>query len=363
MAGRARLTTQDDEDVHLQAERELSVDRSPYLHRLDRFELESGEVLHDVEQAYHLDGPLNDARDNLVVVFHALTGSADAVEDWWSSVLGPGKAVDTEQYAVLCVNLVGSCYGSTGPHDPRRRPFPLVSTRDMARLTRLVVDHIGARRVRLATGGSLGGMVALEWAATYPDLTDRTVVFAAPACHTASAIGWSHIQRRMIEVAGPHGLEIARMVAMMTYRTGEEFELRFGRNRNPDGLYSVAGYLERHGQKLLSRFDLHSYLALVESMDSHDVGAGRGSVESALRVVAHRLVGVGIPGDILYSEEDVRRWVDPIGATYREIRSIRGHDAFLLEPDQVGEILAEALGVGHPGSDPVPAAASDNMAV
>ena len=318
-------------------------ERAKHVHRLDSFELESGEVLRDVEQAYYLDGSLNQEKDNLIVIFHALTGSADAVGDWWRTVLGPDGTVDLSRYAVLCVNLVGSCYGSTGPHDPARRPFPLVTTRDLARLTHAVLEDLGVQRVRLATGGSLGGMVSLEWAATFPTLTDKTVVFAAPAVHTAAAIGWSHIQKRMIEAAGDRGLEIARMVAMMTYRTGHEFEQRFGRQRNPDGTYSVGGYLDRHGQKLLSRFDVNSYLTLVDTMDSHDVGRGRGGIEAALGGIADRLVGVGIPGDVLYPEDDVLRWVEPIGATYRQIRSIRGHDAFLLEPDQVGAIITEAL--------------------
>jgi len=319
------------------------MERTRQVHRIESFELESGEVLHDIEQAYYLDGALNRERDNLVVIFHALTGSADAVGDWWSDLLGPGRAVDTERYAILCVNFVGSCYGSTGPSDPLRRPFPQVSTRDLARLVHAVVEDLGVRRVRLAAGGSLGGMVALEWAATFPQLTDRTVVFAAPASHTAAAIGWSHIQRRMIHAAGDAGLEIARMVAMMTYRTAGELQQRFGRNRNGNGTFSVESYLSRHGEKLLARFDVHSYLTLLDTMDGHDVGRGRGGVAAALRPVAERLVGVGIPGDLLYREEDVLDWVDAVGAAYRQIHSIRGHDAFLLEPDQVAEILTEAL--------------------
>ncbi|MQA89056.1 MAG: homoserine O-acetyltransferase [Gemmatimonas sp.] len=314
------------------------------IHRIESFELESGEVLRDVEQAYHLDGKLNEDRDNAVVIFHALTGSADAVGDWWSDVLGPGRAVDTERYAIVCANFVGSCYGSTGPSDPARRPFPRVTTRDLARLVRELIDHLGIRRVRLATGGSLGGMVALEWAASYPELTDRTVVFAAPASHTAAAIGWSHIQRRMIEAAGDTGLEIARMVAMMTYRTAGEFQDRFGRDRNGNGSFSVESYLSRHGEKLLARFDADSYLTLLETMDAHDVGKGRGGAEAVLRPVGDRLIGVGIPGDLLYREEDVLEWVRLAGATYRQVHSKRGHDGFLLEPDQVGPILTEALG-------------------
>jgi homoserine O-acetyltransferase/O-succinyltransferase len=312
-------------------------------HRLERFELQSGEVLEDVVQAYHLDGELNEAKDNLVVVFHALTGSADAVGDWWSSVMGPGRAVDTDRYAVLCPNLVGSCYGSTGPSDPLRRPFPLVGPRDMAKLIRHLVEALGVKRVKLATGGSLGGMVALEWAATFPELTERTVVFAAPARHPAAAVGWNHVQREMIAAAGDRGLEIARMVAMMTYRTAEEFDIRFGRQRREEGEFLVESYLTRHGQKLLARFDAHCYLSLIDAMDAHDVGEGRGGVEAALRGLGDRLTGVGIPGDVLYREEDVLEWVRPIGANYRQIHSIRGHDAFLLEPDQVSAIFREAL--------------------
>lgn len=323
--------------------------RTRHVHRLERFELESGEVLENVEQAYFLDGELNEARDNLVLVFHALTGSADAVGDWWSAVLGAGGTVDTAPYAVLCINFVGSCYGSTGPCDPGREPFPAISARDLARLNHAVVESLGVRRVRLATGGSLGGMVALEWAATYPEITDRVVVFAAPAEHTAAAIGWNHIQRRMIAAASEQGLEIARMVAMMTYRTANEFDLRFGRNRNDSGSYNVESYLSRHGEKLLARFDPRSYLALLDAMDSHDVGRGRGGVEKALAGVGERIIGVGIPGDILYREEDVLRWVSACGAGYRQIHSIRGHDAFLLEPDQVGRILQEALDAGGKG--------------
>src|SRR5690606_22614593 len=138
-------------------------ERVRHVHRLDSFELESGERLRDVEQVYYLDGTLDAGQDNLIGVIHALTGSAAAVGDWWRTVLGPEGTVDLSRYAVLCTNLVGSCYGSTGAADPARRPFPLVTTRDLARLTYAIIEDLGVRRVRLATGGSLGGMVALEW--------------------------------------------------------------------------------------------------------------------------------------------------------------------------------------------------------
>lgn len=312
-------------------------------HRLPEFELESGEVLTEVVQAYHLDGELNAERDNLVIVFHALTGSADAVGDWWSTIMGPGRAVDTGRYAVLCANLLGSCYGTTYARPREAGPGrPLITPRDQARLIHALVETLEVPSVAMTVGGSLGGMVGLEWAATYPELTRSTVVLAAPAAHTASAIGWNHIQRQAIALGGPQGLAVARMVGMMTYRTSGEFELRFGRDRGPNG-FQVESYLNHQGGKLVKRFAVESYLTLMDAMDAHDVGRGRGGVAEALRPVRGRLVGVGIPGDILYTDDDVRRWTEAVGADYRRIDSIHGHDAFLIEVDQVAAILTETL--------------------
>jgi homoserine O-acetyltransferase/O-succinyltransferase len=311
---------------------------------LDRFELESGEVLRHVEQAYFLDGTLNEARDNLVVVFHALTGSADAMGDWWRDIVGPNRTIDTNRYAVLCTNLLGSCYGTTGPSDPARRPFPAVTTRDMARLVGQLVEWLDVPSVALAIGGSLGGMVTMEFAATYPGLVRNVVVLAAPAEHPASAIAWSHIQRRAIAAAGDDGLEIARMIAMMTYRTAGELADRFGRDEHEAGGFAVERYLSRQGEKLRARFDVHTYLTLLDAMDSHDVGRGRGGVASALSPVKGKIIGVGIPGDLLYDPLlDVRRWTEVAGAEYREIESPKGHDGFLLEGAQVSALLREVL--------------------
>lgn len=317
--------------------------RELHVQHVPRFELESGEVLLDVRQAYHPDGALNAERDDVVLVFHALTGSADAAGEWWTEVIGPGKPIDTNRHAVLCANLLGSCYGTTGPWEPKREDFPLVTTRDQARLVQLLVDELGITGISLAVGGSLGGMVAMEWAVQNPAMADSVVVLAAPAAHTASAIAWNHIQRQAIDAAGERGLEIARMIGMMTYRTPGEQASRFGRRREVDGGWSVASYLEYHGRKLRDRFDPRSYVALTRAMDSHDVGRGRGGVAAALQSIRGRLIGVGIPGDVLYSDRDVRSWVDAAGAEYREIRSLHGHDAFLLEPEQTAAILAESL--------------------
>jgi homoserine dehydrogenase/pimeloyl-ACP methyl ester carboxylesterase len=214
----------------------------------------------------------------------------------------------------------------------------------MARLVAQLVEWLQAPSVALAIGGSLGGMVTMEFAATYPELVRNVVVLAAPAEHPASAIAWSHIQRRAIAAAGDDGLEIARMIAMMTYRTAGELAERFGRDEHETGGFAVERYLSRQGEKLRARFDVHTYLTLLDAMDGHDVGHGRGGVANALRSVKGRIIGVGIPGDLLYDPVlDVRRWTEVAGAEYREIESPKGHDGFLLEGGQVTALLRQVL--------------------
>ena len=335
--------------------------------RVPRFALEGGDVLHDVVLAYGLEGPPEAVADDLVLVFHALTGSADVAGEgtgWWREVVGPGRAVDTRRYAVLCANLLGSCYGTTGPASPaggradgragERAGFPPVTPRDQARLVGLLVDALGARSVALVAGGSLGGMVALEWVLLHPGRARSTVVLAAPAAHTAWAIGWNAVQRRALDLAAAagsadavaEGLALARMVGMLTYRSPEGLEARFARAQGGAGEWAVAGWLARHGVRLASRFDPASYRALLGAMDAHDVGAGRGGLDRALAtlgVAGGYVVGVGIAGDALYPAAEVRRWTDAAGVRYAELRSEHGHDAFLLEAGQVGRILGEAL--------------------
>ena len=307
------------------------------------FTLESGEVLRDLRQAYYLDGTLNARRDNLVIVFHALTGSADAAGDWWRRVIGPGLAIDPTRWAVLAPNLLGSCYGSTGPADRPDDPFPAVTPRDQARFVALLVESLGVRRVALAAGGSLGGMVALEWTLQFPGRTRATVVLAAPAAHTAYAIAWNAVQRACLDSARDGGVAIARRIAMISFRSEREFETRFGRAVGRDGRFAVAGYLAHHGEKLAARFDAATYRTLLDAMDAHDVGRGRGGVACALRGLRDAVYAVGIPGDLLYSAGVVREWAALAKAEYREIDSVHGHDAFLLEHEQVGAILREAL--------------------
>lgn len=318
-------------------------------HTVPRFALESGEVLRDVRQAYVLEGEPNEAKDNLVVVFHSLTGSPETLGGWKGSVIGPGKAIDTNRWAVLCPNLLGSCYGTeykrllrkVGKADAQ----PTITTRDQALLVFSLIESLGISSLALVTGGSLGGMVALEFAASFPSRFRAAVVFAAPAAHTAWAIGWNHVQRRALDAGGPEaGLAVARMAGMLTYRTPQEFEERFGRQGGADEPFAVQSYLSRHGAKLVARFDAKSYRTLLAAMDAHDVGRGRGGVAPALAAAGPRVTGVGIPGDGLYPEAVVQGWVKEAGAAYAALASRRGHDGFLLETEAAGALLAKALG-------------------
>jgi homoserine O-acetyltransferase/O-succinyltransferase len=289
---------------------------------------------------------------NVLLFLHSLTGEPDP-EGWWPGLVGRGRLVDPRRWAILAPDLV-----------PAEGP---VTTRRMAETAGALLDQLGLPRVHLAAGGSVGGMVALEWAATFPDRADHVVVFAAPAVHPAQATGWNHVQREAIrlgaalEEAGvgggtERGLALARMAAMLTYRTPDELDLRFGAARREDGRFEVASWLDHHGRKLVARFGVARYLRLLDAMDAHDVGAGRGGVARALGRVRARLWGVGIGGDLLYPPDTVLAWCEAAGrgATYREIESLHGHDAFLLEEAQVGEILEEILGPAGEGRKAAP---------
>ncbi|HYW75163.1 MAG TPA: homoserine O-acetyltransferase, partial [Gammaproteobacteria bacterium] len=241
------------------------------------FELESGAVLQDVRIAWHSWGQLNSERDNAVIVNHALTGSSD-VEAWWPGLLGPGRALDPEHDYIVCANVLGSCYGTTGPASIEpgtgRRygsRFPEITIRDMVRLQKRLIDTLGIRSVACVIGGSLGGMLTLEWVLLYPDMIRSIVSVAAAATQPAWAIGWSEAQRQAI-LADPDwqggdysqarppraGLAAARAMAMLSYRHWDGFQSRFGRHGR-DGVYEAQSYLRHHGETFVNRFEASSY--------------------------------------------------------------------------------------------------------
>jgi homoserine O-acetyltransferase len=324
---------------------------------LGPFELDDGTTLPGLTVAYRHDGPAPGVAPQVLVV-HALTGSADAAGDWWEPLIGPGRALDTDRIGVLAANLLGGRYGTTGPTsiDPRtRRPygasFPPVSTHDQARAQWRLLDALGIDRIELVTGGSLGGMVALEVALERPDAVRVVMPIAAPAATGPMAIAWNHLQVELIDRLGLDGLALARELAMTTYRSETDFDERFGRSTEPDGTPSIVSYLDHQGRKLVDRFDPLTYRILAGAMDRHDVGVRWGGFDGAFARLAAggtRLTGVGIEDDILYGPRQVHELVEwargaGVEATYREIHSTKGHDAFLVEWDQLAAILVESL--------------------
>jgi homoserine O-acetyltransferase len=305
--------------------------------------LDSGDRLATLDVHYRLEGEIAPARDNVVLIIHALTGTVRATE-WWRGVVEAGGAIDPTKHAVLTANLLGGCDGTTGPTNEDPDVLPPITTRDQAAVLARLLDALGVSAPLLVCGGSLGGQVTLEFAASFPSRTQAAVVLAAPAAQTAQGLAWNTIMRRAIALGGVHdGLALARMVGMLSYRTPEALERRFGRARSANDTYLVNQWLDVHGEKLVGRFDATSYGALIDAMDTHDVGRDRGGIAAALAPVADRLTGVGIPGDLLYPADTVREWAQSVQAQYIDLPSVHGHDAFLLETARVSEILRTAI--------------------
>jgi len=327
-------------------------------------ELELGGRLERVEVGYRTWGELDAEGGNAVVVCHALTGSADA-ELWWTRMFGPGRALDPERDFVVCSNILGSCYGTTGPTsiDPATgRPylgtFPPITIRDMVRVQHALVTALGVKRIRMVIGGSLGGMQVLEWALLYPDLVESAVFVASTARHSAWCIGLSEAQRQAI-LADPRwdggrydparapdaGLAAARMMAMLSYRSQPSFEMRFGRRAQTEDLFAIESYLRYQGQQLVDRFDPATYVTLTKAMDTHDVSRGRGDFEDVLRTIRQPMLVVSIDSDVLYwpwEQREVARLAPH--ARLAVMDSPHGHDAFLIDVDRLSDMVADFRG-------------------
>ncbi len=324
------------------------------------FALESGVRLPSVTVAYRTWGRLNARGDNAVLVCHALTGSAD-VDRWWGALLGPGRAFDPDRDFVVCSNVLGSCYGTTGPASPRPGgasrwggDFPAVTVRDIVRVQAALLDALGVRRLRLVVGGSLGGMQVLEWALLFPERVDAIAPIAVSARHSAWCIGLSEAQRQAIYADprwrggryppddGPTaGLAVARQIAMCTYRSRASLEARFSRDEAANGGFAVESWLHHHGRALVDRFDANTYVTLTEAMDTHDVGRGRGGWREALATVRVPALVVSIDTDVLYPpvEQEELAAALPAGRL-ATLASPHGHDAFLIEGEAVNALVA-----------------------
>lgn len=341
-------------------------------------ELECGRVLVHPTLHYAVYGRLNAARDNAVLVCHALTGSA-LVGSWWPEVFAPGAVLSIEHDFVICINMLGSCYGSTGPGSVNPATgqiygpdFPLISIRDNVRAQSQLLDSLGIRRLRLVLGGSIGGMQALEWAIHDPARVERSLIIAV-APLSAMGLALNHLQRQAIQndpdwMGGnylPHrqprrGLALARQIGMLSYKSAPLFEERFARNPNRNGedpwapvhqqggliggRFDIAGYLDHQGQRFIDRFDANSYLAILRTMDTWDPLRGASSLSEVFGRIRARLSFVGISSDWLFTAESVRSFAEKIRAAgvqadYREMISDHGHDAFLAEQAELVRLL------------------------
>ncbi|MCS6967758.1 MAG: homoserine O-acetyltransferase [Cytophagales bacterium] len=321
------------------------------------FELEQGDVLPLLQITYTTLGKINETRDNVVWICHALTGNSNPV-DWWPGMVGEGRFYDPEEYFIICANIIGSCYGSTGPLSINPltgqhyyADFPEVTIRDMVRAHELLRKHLKINRIHTCIGGSLGGQQALEWAIMQPDLIQHLVILASNARHSPWGIAFNEAQRMAIFAdptwnqprpdAGQSGLKAARAIAMLSYRHYEAYQVRQSETTNNKlSDFKAASYMRYQGEKLVKRFNVISYLRLASAMDSHNVGRGRkGIVEALANVKASTLV-IGISSDILFPVSEQQFIAQHIpNATYSEIDSIYGHDGFLVEYDQLTRLL------------------------
>jgi homoserine O-acetyltransferase len=336
------------------------------------FRVSGGGILHPVTLHYAHYGQLNEARNNALLICHALSGSA-RVADWWPELVGPNRVFDTTRYCVIGVNVIGSCYGSTGPlsernpgrNDAYGAAFPLISINDMVRTQVRLLDHLGITRLKAVIGGSIGGMQALSWAVDFPDRLERCIAIGA-APLSAMGLALSHLQRQAIRndpawADGRYpvdqqpvaGLALARAIALCSYKSSELFDKRFARrpdrsgedpHTSLDGRYDIAGYLDYQGQIFHPRFDANSYLVLSKAMDTFDPAHTYGSESAAWRRMRVPLLLVGISSDWLFPPADVRALVDRAraagaSATYAELESSHGHDGFLADAKALAPII------------------------
>jgi homoserine O-acetyltransferase len=322
------------------------------------FRPERGGLIPAVRVAYETWGTLDGDGGNAVLVEHALTGDSHVVGPpgpghptggWWDGLIGPGRALDTDRFFVVCANVLGGCQGTTGPNSPGPdggrwgARFPEVTVGDQVRVEAALADALGIDRWACVVGGSMGGMRALEWAVALPERVASLFFLASGAVATADQIGTQTTQQAAIRSDPDNGLGIARRIAHLTYRSGLELGARFGNAVQDDGRYAVASYLDHHADKLERRFDAGSYLVLTETMNSWDVGRGRGGVEAALGRVTARALVAGVDSDRLYPLEQQQQVADALGVPLQVISSPYGHDGFLIEVEAVGALLRGLL--------------------
>ncbi len=356
--------------------------------------LDSGVNLAPVTVEYETYGELNKKKDNAIFIMHALTGDAHAAgwdsnwkilkrpwrndrPGWWDNAIGPGKVFDTKCYFIICANILGSCYGTTGPWEinpvskkPYGLDFPVVTIDDIVRLQVRLLDYLQIEKLRAVAGGSLGGKQTLTWAIKYPDRLKSAIILASAARLGAQGLAFNAVGRRAIfkdpgfnngqyynSTHPDAGLELARMLGHITYLSYDSMENKFGRRmKNGDkpsfqleGEFSVEGYLEHQGRSFAQRFDANSYLFLTRAMDYYDAAHyGNGDLEMAFSLMKAKLQIIAFSSDWLYPPVSAREMARAAVANYRpvsyhEINTCYGHDAFLLEIDKIAPLLKEFL--------------------
>ena len=324
------------------------------------FVLESGENLDSLQIAYHTYGSLNESKNNVIWVCHALTANSD-VFDWWSGVFGENDLFNPNDHFIVCANIVGSCYGTSGPLNTELNgelaldKFPFVSTLDMAKAHDLLRIHLGLEKISLLIGASLGGQQALEWSIDQPTRIENLILIATNARHSAFGIAFNETQRLAIFAdqtfgngnvdGGRHGLITARAIAMLSYRSYNGYaktQTNPGNHATDDFL--AASYQRYQGEKLANRFNAYSYLTLSKAMDAHNVGRKRASVEIALQQIRANTLVIGIESDLLFpiqEQEHLSEWIPH--AQFGKIDSDFGHDGFLVENKQLTDLIKDFL--------------------
>ena len=324
------------------------------------FVLETGEVLPEVEIAWHTFGTLNDRRDNVIWVCHALTANSD-VSEWWPGMVGPGLLMDTDKYFVVCANIIGSCYGSTGPlsinpetDKPYYRSFPLITFRDVVRGHELVRKYLGIKKIQMIIGGSIGGSQAIEYSIMFPDLIERLAFLASSTAYAPWAIAFDESQRLAIEAdatfwedvpdGGSKGLRAARSIALLSYRNDTIYNKTQQDDEDRLTDFRAISYQDYQGDKLVRRFNAYSYYLLTLLSDTHNVGRGRGGKEKALQQIKAKVLSLGISSDLLFPVYEQKYLADHVkNGIYREIDSLYGHDGFLVETEKLTETIRPFL--------------------
>lgn len=324
------------------------------------FRLESGASLPELAVTYTTTGELSPKKDNVVWIFHALTANANPLQ-WWPGLIGSGYQIDPSKYFIVCANIIGSCYGTTGPRsiniesgDPYGLEFPLFTIKDIIKAHQLVQKELGIERIKLGLGGSMGGQQLLEWAINDPLLFENIALIATNARHSPWGIAFNESQRLALEAdptfsnniddAGQKGMKAARAVAMLSYRNQLTYEsTQLDSNGKIDN-YKASTYQAYQGEKLVKRFNAHSYYYLAKAMDTHNVGRGWTSAEEALSQIKARTTVIGVSTDLLFTPSEQSYLAKNIqNSELQMIDSLYGHDGFLIETKQISEILKNFL--------------------